>query len=99
MSRWFKIKLGATAAVMFCLLMVIIFGDNGLVELRRMQTTHKTLVKRNDRLNQKILKMYRAIDRLQTDPAFIESVARKELGMVRSDEIIFQFESDVAKKQ
>jgi len=38
--------------------------------------------------------MYRTIDRLQNDPAFLENVARQELGMIRSDELIFKFKSN-----
>ena len=31
------------------------------------------------------------VDRLQSDPEALERIARDELGMLRSDEIVFQF--------
>jgi cell division protein FtsB len=34
--------------------------------------------------------LYRSIERLKSDPAYIESIARKELGMIRKEEIIIK---------
>ena len=82
---------------MFNLLLVVLFGDNGWVELRRLDHTHRNLVKANDLLTRDNLKMYRSIDRLQTDPGYIESIARQELGMIRSDELIFKFKRPSGK--
>ncbi len=48
----------------------------------------------NERLTQENLMMYRTVGRLHNDPAFIESVARHELGMIRPDELIFKFKSE-----
>jgi cell division protein FtsB len=91
LNRRQKIVLGAVAIAMSYFMLVVLFGDNGLLELNRKHHTYQGLVEQNDALTRKNLKMYRAIDRLQNDPAFIESVARKELGMVRPDELIIKF--------
>ncbi len=77
--------------VMFTLLVVIILGDNGLVELNRLRHTHQDLMETNARLTQENVQLYRAIDRLQNDPIFVETIARRELGMIRPDEVIFKF--------
>jgi cell division protein FtsB len=77
--------------VMFTLLVVIILGDNGLVELNRLRHTHQDLLETNARLTQENVQLYRAIDRLQNDPVFVETIARRELGMIRPDEVIFKF--------
>ncbi|MBW2177339.1 MAG: septum formation initiator family protein, partial [Deltaproteobacteria bacterium] len=34
--------------------------------------------------------LYRTIKRLRNDPQYIESVARKELGMIKEDEVILK---------
>lgn len=81
------------------LMLVVLFGDNGLLELNRKHNTHQHLLEENARLTRENLKMYRTIERLENDPAFVESVARHELGMVRSDELIFKFKSDVFDNQ
>ncbi len=94
MTRRHKTVLIITAFAMFYLLLVIIFGDNGLVELSRMRMTQKRLAQENGQLTHDNLAMYRTVDRLQNDPAYIENVARRELGMIRADEFIFKFSSE-----
>jgi len=93
-NRKQKISIAFVGIAMFYLLLVIVFGDNGWVERRRMKLAHAQLVSTNETLTQEILQMYRTIDRLQNDPAFLENVARQELGMIRSDELIFKFKSN-----
>jgi cell division protein FtsB len=34
--------------------------------------------------------MYRMIERLKNDPEYIESIARKELGMIQKGEVILK---------
>jgi cell division protein FtsB len=80
-------------------MLVVLFGDNGLLELNRKHNTHEGLMEQNARLTRENLRMYRTIDRLQNDPAFIESIARRELGMVRPDELIFKFKSNGVDNQ
>ncbi len=94
MTRRQKIKLGLVFSAMLILLLVVIFGDNGWLELRRLQHTHQTLTKGNAVLTQENAQMYGAIDRLQNDADYIENIARQELGMIRSNELIFKFNSE-----
>jgi cell division protein FtsB len=91
MSRPRKILFGLVAAAMFGLLLVVVFGDKGWLEMHRMRATHTRLLQENERLTQENLRMYRSIERMQNDPEFIENVARRELGMIRGDELIFTF--------
>ena len=88
-----KITLALVLFAMFILLLVVILGDKGWVELRRLQHTHQALIKGNTLLTQENSKMYDTIDRLQNDPEYIENIARRELGMIRSNELIFTFNS------
>lgn len=85
-----------TFFAMFNFLLVVLFGDNGLLELRKLDRTHQQLRKSNARLTQENLQMYRSVDRLQNDPAYVENIARQELGMIRSDELIFKFKTNAA---
>ena len=89
-----KITLALVLFAMFILLLVVILGDKGWVELRRLQHTHQALIKGNTLLTQENSKMYDTIDRLQNDPEYIENIARRELGMIRSNELIFKFNSE-----
>jgi cell division protein FtsB len=88
-----KIAVAVIIFAMFNLLLVALFGDNGLVELRRLRRTQQGIVADNKALAGENLKMYRSIDRLQSDSDFIENIARHELGMIRSNELIFKFKT------
>ena len=89
-----KITLAIVFCAMFALLLVVIFGDKGWVDLMRLQRSHQDLIKKNAILTQENSQMNSAIDRLQNDPDYIESIARQELGMIRSNELIFKFNSE-----
>jgi len=91
MSKRRKILFAIVGTAMCGLLLVVVFGDNGWLELRRMRATHAGLIQENNRLMFENQRMYRSIERMQSDPEFIEDVARRELGMIRRDELIFTF--------
>ncbi len=97
MNQRQKVMLAGTLIAMFIFLLVTLFGDNGLLDLRRLQHTHQTLLKDNARVTKENLQMYRSVDRLQNDPQYIENLARQELGMIRSDELVFKFKTKVEK--
>lgn len=97
MNQRQKIMLTVISIAAFSFLLVVLFGDNGLFEVRRLQHTHQTLLKNNAQVTQENLQMYRSVDRLQNDPHFIENLARQELGMIRSDELVFKFKTTVDK--
>ena len=91
MTKRRKLTLGLVFSAMLVLLLWVIFGDNGWVELKRLQDTHKALVIGNARLTRENARMYDIVGRLQNDTKYIENIARQELGMVRPDEVIFKF--------
>ncbi len=74
--------------VLFCLLIFIIFGENGFADLKQLKTERDILLKKNDELNQKNLSLCREIERLKNDPEYVENVARKELGVIGRDEVV-----------
>lgn len=67
--------------------LVIIFGDKGVAELYRQRAAHQRQVADNDRLERHNLVLFRKIQRLKNDPAYIEAVARQQL-LVRPEEIV-----------
>ena len=99
MTKKRKVSFGIALAALLVLVFLIFFGDNGLLELIRKRNDHERLVAANQQLIQENSRLCRMVDRLQNDPAFIEDVARKELGMVRENELIFTFASHGKKQQ
>jgi cell division protein FtsB len=73
------------------LLLQMIFSDNGVLDLRKKYAERKYLLQRDAIIKQENAHLYHQVYRLRNDPAYIESIARRELGMIREDEIIFKF--------
>lgn len=83
-----KWLIALAAMVLLNLTLVIVFGDNGLVELSRLRAQERVLAGQNETIARENVSLYRTIDRLKNDPVFIESVARNELGMVGKNDVI-----------
>lgn len=98
MSRGLKWIIGGTAIVLLNLLLLIVIGDNGLMELSRLRAKQDTLAKQNETLAGENLDLYRTIDRLKHDLVYIENVARNELGMVGKNDLILILPRGVPKK-
>ncbi len=90
MSSKQQILLSLIILVLFSLLWFVIFGDNGLADLKVMKNERDTRVERNAELTRENLSLYREIDRLKNDPEYIENTARQELGLIGKDEMIFK---------
>jgi len=88
MSLRLKIVIAVSILVLFNLMALIVFGDNGLVELSMLRSREALLIQQNEIVARENLLLYRTIGRLKNDPAYIESVARNELGMVGENDVI-----------
>ena len=90
MNTRLTILLSMSIVLLFAMLLFIVFSDNGLADLYQLKNERDRLIGENGNLTEENLKLYRSIKRLKSDPAYIESIARKELGMIRKDEIIIK---------
>jgi cell division protein FtsB len=70
------------------------FGRNGLAELYKMQKEKERCLSVLRDLREANEHLSAEIRRLRGDPKYLESVARKELGLVRENEIIYRFKSE-----
>lgn len=93
MNTRLTILLSMGIILLFAMLLFIVFSDNGLADLYLLKNERDRLIGENRHLTAENLKLYRAIERLKSDPAYIESIARKELGMIRKEEIIIKARS------
>jgi cell division protein FtsB len=87
-KRSFLFYLAATALV--GLMLVIVSGDSGLMDLFALRIERDGIVADNEQTFNENISLYRQIDRLKNDPRFIAATARKELGLVGDDELIFE---------
>lgn len=98
MSRGLKWIIGITTVVLLNLVLLIMIGDNGLIELSRLRNRQQTLVKENEALAGENVGLYRTVSRLKHDLVYIENVARNELGMVGKNDLILILPRGVSKK-
>lgn len=94
MSAKQKILLSLVLLVLFNFLLVIVFGDNGLVDYSLLKAEHRQLLKKNEAVERQNVALYREIDRLRNDLEYVENVARHDLGMIGKNEVIFKFDTE-----
>jgi cell division protein FtsB len=95
MNATHRIAMSLAGAVMVALFLFILFGDNGLRDLRLKREARDDLVAKNQALAETNYGIYRRIQRLAgtADLAYIENIARRELGLIKPEEIIFKMVS------
>ena len=84
------ILLFITAILFISLAALSFFGDSGFFDLLELKEENHILAKNSSKISEENLVLSREIHRLKNDPEFIEDVARKELGVIGKDEIIFK---------
>ncbi len=75
------------------------FGEKGILHLLRLQKELVRIKEKNMKLEEDNQKLREEVKRLQTDKRYIEEIARRELGMVKEGEIIYQFDSPSTGKR
>lgn len=88
-KRMYLIPAGAILFIMF----FTVFGDRGLLNIYHMNQEKQDIKKRLEELKVENEKLKREIEALKTDRRYLESIARKDFGLVRQNETIYQFPS------
>ena len=79
-------------AILFIMFFTV-FGDRGLLRIYHMNQEKQEIQKRLEELKTENDKLKREIEALKTDRRYLESIARRDFGLVRQNEIIYQFPS------
>lgn len=86
-KRMYVIPAGCLAFILF----FTVFGDKGLLRIFELKQDQNKIEERlaesrvdNEKLKQEIVA-------LKSDRRYLESIARKDFGLVRSNEVIYQF--------
>ena len=69
------------------------FGDKGILHLFRLQKEVTRIKEMSIKTEEENRKLKEEVRWLQHEKRYIEEIARKELGMVKEGEIIYQFDS------
>jgi cell division protein FtsB len=76
---------------LFLIMLPIIFGDKGLIDYHKLKGKLASLKEDSNRIISENNALKEEIILLRSDLRYIENVARKELGMVKKKDIVYQF--------
>ncbi len=93
-TRYKKAVLPAVGVFLVVFLLLIVFYRNGILDLNRKKVELETQIEKNEALREENTGLYREVTRLKSDQEYLEQVARKELGMIKKNEIIVKFHAD-----
>jgi cell division protein FtsB len=80
-----------TAAVVLLAGGLAVYGGNGVIRVRAMQAEIQALEREVTTLRARTEKLTATVDKLRNDPAYIEKLAREDLGYVREGETVLKF--------
>ncbi|MBW1791300.1 MAG: septum formation initiator family protein [Deltaproteobacteria bacterium] len=70
----------------------ILFSSNGVMNHRTVQKQLQAVQNENLKLAAENEQLKIEIEKLKSDPAYLEEVARKDYGLVKKNEMIFDFD-------
>jgi cell division protein FtsB len=80
------------AAGLALLLLQDVFGNHGVLAMRRSQQEAREVQRQIDQMNEENRQLEDRVKALKTDPQAIERIAREEMGLARPGEYIFKIQ-------
>lgn len=88
-----------TSTVIALLLLWVVFSPYGLLKYKAVRAELKELNRENSELKAQNDGLREEITKIKKDPKYLEEVARNELGFLKRNELMFQFEVKKGKKK
>lgn len=79
------------AIIILFILYFTVFGDRGLLRISHLRRDRDEMQKKLTELKGENDKLRREIEALRSDRRYLESLARRDFGLVRGNEVIYQF--------
>ncbi|MBU0996280.1 MAG: septum formation initiator family protein [Proteobacteria bacterium] len=92
------VSVSAASIILIAMMGLILFSDKGFMDMKRLQNVKITIASRNAEVETENKELYRKINRLKSDPAYIENIARQEMGMVGVDDVVLKFQEKPRRK-
>lgn len=92
---------GASILLIGCILVVwyfAFFGEKGVIKIIRLKRERDRIIADVSRMQEENKRLQEEIRRLREDPRYLESVARRDLGLIKENEILFIFEEEATAK-
>jgi cell division protein FtsB len=84
--------------IIFCILGAIAawlgFGERGLTRLHRTEMERQAYLERIRQLNEENRALMEEANRLRDDMTYVEGVVRKDLRLVKPDEMVYRFDTE-----
>lgn len=74
------------------------FGEHGFIHLYRVQKERQAYIQKNKKLAEENQALFEEIRRLRTDPKYVGYIARKELGLIKKNQVIYRFSGEKKQK-
>lgn len=91
--QWIAISVGALTVILF----FTIFGERGLLHIHHLNREHAELEKEMAALRRENERLKSEIEALRSNREYLESIARREFGLVRQNEVIYRFMTSARK--
>ncbi|OGP55642.1 MAG: hypothetical protein A2162_07910 [Deltaproteobacteria bacterium RBG_13_52_11b] len=79
--------------------LVTFFGEKGILHMLHLQKELVKIQEANRQIEMENQKLKEEVRRLKVEKRVIEEIARKELGMVKEGEVIYQFDPTKKEKE
>jgi len=79
------------------MLLISVIGSYGILATNRLEAHEQILGQKLDSMELEKVLMSEEISALKTNPAYIELIARKQLGLVRTGEVVFYLPESVER--
>lgn len=70
------------------------FGERGFVHLYQMERERSSHLEKIRQLEQENMELIEEINRLRTDQEYLEAMGRRELGLIKDEEVLYRFEKN-----
>lgn len=89
-----------TISMIIALILIswIAFSPKGLITYFRLTENLKTVKAENQKLEKENKELRQEIARIMSDSAYLEEIARKKYGLIKKNEILFDFEKKEKRK-
>lgn len=76
-----------------------LFGEKGVVKIVQLRLQRDRILSDVSQLRNENKRLREEVRRLREDPRYLESVARRDLGLIKENEILFIFEDEGVEKE
>lgn len=103
MNRTAVMKRKGLAILLIGLILLVcyftLFGEKGVVKIIRLRRERDRIIADVSHIQEENKRLQEEIRRLRDDSRYLESVARRDLGLIKENEILFIFEDKEAAKE